>query len=880
MTPRPGREFGNNLRSRFGWRRVEDDVAQELDANDDLRRREEPGSSRPTPAARAAIIEECAAIATATDRSTRRLQPLEETWQDLKHGWRSLRARPGFAAGSIFTIALGLGANTAIFALVNAVYLRPLPIDPDGRLVRIREYSTAPDGSRRQVDASRRTFDAVVAAPNLVSDAVIVNSTSLNLSLPGGVERIAAIRVSPGFTRVLNTPPAVGRTFTPDEENAGDTSGALLIGHQLWMRGFGGAPDVIGRTVAAGSRVFAVVGVMPPGFMFPYDAEAWFPARFAEDERSLVIFGHLAPGLSLDAANAQLDAIGRRVNEQLGASALGLGLNAVPARHSLVGDTGPTAVALMGSVAFLVLIACANVTMMMTSRLMARQKEVAIRASLGCGRWRQIRQFTTEAVLLFCLGAVAGWGVAYALADALVALLPNTFVEQFAMTSIPLDARVSFFALAAALVVGLVFGLIAAMRATKGDLTGAMKEGGRAMSGGRSRRTVSGLVAVEIALAFVLVAGAGLLIDHVYRVSQRDVGFRSEPLLTFQMEFRDQRFASGPARTALLAAATARLRALPGVEAVGVTTVNPFCCGDWGARLSVEGQTPSSPAAIPVVRHQLVTPDFFDTLGIRLREGRLFTAQDREGAAPVVVVDETFARRFWPGERATGKRVKRGALDSQYPWMTVVGIVDHIDANGEYAEAWYLPFAQWPLGPSSVEAHVMVRSSGDPLALVPVVRKAMAEIDSAMPVHEPARLSDLEHERHQQDRLAAAISGTLAASGLILAVAGVYALMSFAVAGDARDIGIRLALGAPRRRVLGEVLTRALRLAFIGALAGVPLTWLGARLMRSLIADIGSLDPSVVAGVAAVLTLSVAVAALIPARRALRIDPLRALRES
>jgi putative ABC transport system permease protein len=876
MPRRRTREFGANLRSLLGWRRTADDIREELGVHAEMRAADGL-PARPSPAADS-WVSASAALLDRGDRAARRLQWIEEAWLDLRHAVRTLRARPGFALGSLVTIALGLGANTAIFALVNAVYFRPLPIDPDGRLVRVREYSLAPDGTRRQVDASRAVFDAVVAADGLLEDAVILNANSINLMIGDVAERVQATRTSAGLTRVLSTPPAIGRAFTPEEERQGEASGALLIGHRLWQQSFGGDPGIVGRQVAGGARTYTIVGVMPPGFEFPYDAEAWLPARFAETERSLAIFGHLAPGVALPAANARLDGIGRALNEARGPAALGLGLNAVPARAALMDEDGRRAVALMGGVACLVLIGCANVTMLLTSRLLARRREVAIRASLGCGRGRQIRQFVVESLLLFALGGVAGWGLAVLIKDSLIVLIPGPFVDQLGMTSVALDGRVALVAMALAAAAGLAFGLMAAVRATRGNLHAGVKDGGPLSTSRQSRRTIGALVVVEIAMALVLVAGAGLLVQNAAALGRRDVGFRVDGLLTFQTEFRGDRYATGGSRLQFLDAALERLRALPGVEGAAVTTVNPFCCGDWGARMTVEGQPPVGADQALVVQHTMVTPDLFSTLGVRLSEGRLFTADDREGRPHVVIVDEPFARRFWPGASAIGKRVKRGLHDSDQPWMTVVGIVAPIDANGEYGEMWYLPLAQWPLGPSSTAAHVMLRTSVDPLSLVPAARGAIAAVDPLMPAFRPATMAALGRERFMQDRIGATITGILAACGLLVAVVGVYALMSAAVAGDAREIGLRLALGAPRRRVLGGVMRRALGLASAGVIVGLPLAWAGIGGLQTLIAGLRPLDFPLLSGVVVVLVVAVASAAIIPARRAVRIDPLRSLR--
>jgi predicted permease len=515
--------------------------------------------------------------------------------------------------------------------------------------------------------------------------------------------------------------------------------------------------------------------------------------------------------------------------------------------------------------------------MLLASRLAARQKEVAIRASLGCGRGRLIRQFVVETLLLFALGGVVGWALAVLIKDSLVVLIPRTFVEQLGMTSVALDGRVAAVAMTVAVIAGLIFGLLAAARATRGDLHALVKDGARTSTAGR-RRTIDALVVGEIALALVLVAGAGLLIQNVAALGRREVGFRPDGLLTFQVEFRGERYATGGARLQFLDAALPRLRALPGVIDAAVITVNPFCCGDWGARMTAEGQPPVPAEQAAVVQHAMVTPELFSTLQIRLLEGRLFTDQDREGRLPVVVVDEPFARRFWPGESAVGKRVKRGLHTSDQPWMTIVGVVAPIDANGEYAEMWYLPLAQWPLGPSSASAHVMLRTAGDPMAMLAAARGAIVAADPVMPVFRATTMTDLGRERFAQDRIGAVITAILASGGLLLAVLGVYGLMSAAVAGGARDIGIRLALGASRWRVLGGVVWRALRLAAMGVVIGVPLAFLAVRGLQSLIAGLRPLDLPLAGAVSAVLIAAVTLAALLPARRAVRIDPLRSLR--
>ncbi|HET9372116.1 MAG TPA: ABC transporter permease [Vicinamibacterales bacterium] len=888
--PRSQRRFGSNLSSLFGWRRPVEDVQDELELHaelraEDLERRGMPRDAARTEVARrradpAAVARICAADAGAGDRDSHRRQWLGELIFDLKYGFRMLRAQPGFAAVTLITIALGLGANTALFGVVNAIFFRPLPIDPEGRLVRVREYSLSPDGRRRQVDASRRSFDAVLAMTDQFERIVAFSGSSLNIAGPTGVERASVIRVSPGMTSLIGIAPAIGRTFSADEERAGDASGVLIISHRLWSRAFGRSADLAALDVTADGRRFAVVGVMPDGYHFPYNADAWTPATYDPDQRLLAIFARVKPGVDLPALNAKLEATGRRLNELYPQVLAGLGLNAVTAREAVSDNEGPLSVALMSSVGFLLLIGCANVAMLLTTRFAVRQREVVVRAALGCGRARQLRQFVTETVLLFLLGGAAGIVVAVWLKDALVALLPDTMPQQMGVTSVPLDWRVWVFGLTLSCLCGLAAGIVAAARASRSDFSVVMKSGGRSAASTASRRVLGGLVIAEIALALVLLTGASLMIRSVNRLLNRDLGLAASGLLTFQIELSHPKYRAGDARVALMDEAIGRIAALPGVSGVGATTVNPICCGDWGARISIEGQPAAQPSQpLATVHHRLVTPDFFTTMQIPLREGRTFTPADREGSQLALVVDARFARRFWPNESAIGKRVKRGGYDSPQPWLTIVGVVGAVDDSGEYTETWYLPYAQFPLSPSGDGAHVMVRAAvGDPLALVPSIRDAVLAADESLAMFEAATMTELKQRQVATDRVGATVIAALAGAGLLLAVVGVYGLLAFAVAQETRDIGVRVALGASGRAIVAHIATRALRLTAIGLGVGVAISIVAARLLRSLLVDVGTLDSAAIAVAASALALGAAAATVVPIRRALKLDPLMTLK--
>jgi putative ABC transport system permease protein len=793
---------------------------------------------------------------------------------DLTYAWRSLRARPGFTLVALLTIGLGLGANTAIFGVVNTVYLRPLPFDAENRLMRVQEFSLAPDGTRRRVSALGATFELVRDHVHSFDAVVAQTGASFTLDAGGGAERVAATLVSAGWGGLLGLPPALGRHFSADEDRA-DDSRVVLIGHGLWQRHFGSRPETIGATLRLSGADYTVIGVMPPGFRYPYDAELWLPARFSP-EQSLYVLARLAPGATLEQANAELSAISDRVAERFPHRA-GMGVDAHSARTNIQQGEDRLAVALMGGVGFLLLIACANVAMLLTTRFASRQREVAVRAALGCGRTRQVRQFVTESLLLFTIGGVLGLLLTLWLKESLVLLVPRVLATQLAMGDVSVDGRVVAFGFVLALLAGLAFGIVAALRASSADLQGLMKQGGRSSTGGGGR-TLNSLVVAEIALAVVLLTGAGSILTAFQRAQRGDLGFMPDGLLTFRLDLSQGGYAQGSARLDLISRLQQRLAALPGAVSAGAISVNPLCCGDWGARVVVEGQMPASAEATPVVFHRYVTPGALETMGVRLLAGRLFSSQDTQFSLPVVVVDEPFERRFFPNGTAIGGRVKRAPYDSPNPWLTVVGVVADVQEEGEYHEGWYLPYAQDPLGPSAQHAHMLVRSGGDPLALAGAVRHALTEIDPRVAPYAFTTMDQLRSEQLQQDRMGTVLILLFAGFGLLLAMLGVYGLTAFVVAQRTREIGVRLVLGATPSRVILQVLTAGLRLAAAGVVLGVGGALAATRVLASVLPEVGGANLLVVGGAAALLALVALAASAVPAARVIGLDPASVLR--
>ena len=887
MTRGPRREFGNNLRSLAGWRDASEDVRAEMELHVDLRARDlEAQGLTPQAAldqairevgARDRVAPAVAALAARTDRASAWRQRVDEFGQDVRYALRSFRRTPAFTVLALLTIALGLGANAAIFSVVNVAFFTPLPFDPDNTLVRVREYRRAADGSIVHVDASRRTADAAAARADLFSATVPVSGVGRALARDGGAVRVAAMRVGPGFTSVVGIAPMLGRTFTDEEEDAGDNSGAALISHRLWQNVLGGDQSVLGTTLRLDGRPHAVVGVLPPNFHIPYDTDVWSPSRFAENERSIFIFARLAPNVTLEQARAGLDPVGRALSEQYPELMRGLGVTAMQARDYFVDDDDRVALALMGSVVFLLLIACSNVALLLTTKFASRRKEVAVRAALGCGRGRQIRQFVTEGVVLFTAGGAIGLVVALWLRDSLTVFLPETFAGQVGIEGIPLDFRVFGFSAALSMAAGVAFGLVAALRAGRADINSVMKGGSRSVAGAASRGTLGTFVIAEVALALVLLTAAGMMIRSFQRAQKLDLGFDPRGVLTMQVDLSAERYLSAEARRGFLERALERARAMPGVVTAGATTVNPLCCGDWGMRVTPEGSQSASATDTPIVQHFIVTPGYFEAIAQPLVQGRAFSAADVPGAELVVIVDRAFAERFWPGQNPIGKRVKRGTLDSPYPWLTVVGVVGTAREEGEYTEAWYQPFAQQAMGPSATGAHLMLRASGDPGLLASQVRAAAADIDPDLALYDITTLDTLRAESMRQERLGTIVTAMFAIAGILLAALGLYGVLSFVVSEDLREIAIRLALGASRIGVLALIVGRGARMTAIGLVLGAAGAFAASTVFARLLQDARP-DWRIIAGASVVLMIAALAASLLPARRALRLDPLQTLR--
>jgi putative ABC transport system permease protein len=807
---------------------------------------------------------------------------LTDLLQDLRFGIRALRRNPGFATAIVLTLALGIGATTAIFSIVNTVLLRALPFPRSDRLVRIRNYSLAPGGERNRYGVTPRNFVALQEQADVLSGVVGLYATSATLTGGERPERLEVVGVSSGWAQVLGVDPVAGRLFSVDEERQGQGSLVAIVALSLAESRFGGAAPAIGRELLLDERRYTVVGVMPGRFAFPYAAAVWVPWRFdPSDGRngSIAVFGRLRDGVTLARTQADIEIIARRLEAEFPLTNRGVGLDAEPIRASFMDGEDRIVAALLAAVAFLLLIACANVANLLLARGVSREREFAVRTALGAGRLRQVRQLLTESLVLSVAGGAVGLLFAAWLVGSLGALVPDVLSGQLGLSGADLDGRALGFSLLLALATGTGFGLVPAWTTTRRGSHDLLREGARASGSPRSRHLLGGFVLSEVALAVALLVGAGTMVQNFARLERARLGFDTSSLLTLRVSLEGARYADGARREAFVTGALEAIRATPGVVEAGLTTVNPLCCGDWGARITVEGR-PTGPDAPPqIVAHQYVAPGFFRAMGIRLIKGRLFTERDRRGSLPVVVVDERFANRFWPGQDPIGRRVRRERADAEFPWLTVVGVVGAIRDASDYTEAWYLPYAQGALGPSAGDLHFMVRAQAVTPQLVQAVQGAIVRVDPQTAVFETTTMAVLRAERLSADRMGAVVGGLLGTFGLLLAALGVYGVIAFSVGCRRREISVRMALGASRLQVLAMVLRQGLAMALPGVALGLIGVAVLVRVSGSTAFGAQGPTAAIYAVVAGTLTAVAVLASLLPARRAAEVDPMSVLKE-
>lgn len=803
---------------------------------------------------------------------------------DLRYAVRSLLRWPGFTFVAVLTLALGIAANTAAFSLISSILLRPLPLQDPDRVVRVREVR-GEGGENQVMSLTPRTWKLWRRDSRAFQD--IAASTGAELNLTGGdaPERFDGASISANFFSVLGIRPILGRDFRPEESEPGK-DGVVLLGHSVWQRRFGGNPNVLGTNLTLNGRVHVVIGVMPPALSHPYEAEMWIPLGANpphENANYLYTPGRLAPGVSLEKAEADLAALASHLTDQYSPKSAPTGAKLTPLHEELVGSIRPLLIALLAAAGFVLLIACANVSNLLLARSLEQSREVAIRSALGASPGRLARLYVAQSLTLTLCGCAAGLLLAMWSIDSLVSFSPiaTEAIQEFDARA-RLDVATLIYSVLAAVAVGIAFGLVPALRAARTDPQAALREQDRSSTAGPGGRRMLGLLVIaELAIALVLLVGAGLLMQSFNKVYRQDRGFDPKGVLTVELSFPRSRYADLRSRAELLRGSLERIRALPGVISAGATSVQPLFPGTWTAPFSVEGKPAPENPGYYLTHHRVVTPDYFSTLHIPLVQGRTFTEQDGPDAPIVVVVSHSLAERYWPGEEAVGKRVKLGLANGDDPWMTVIGVVGTLreteDENLKAPDAWYLAYSQ-DGGGFYDSMTLVVRTEQDPRALVPGVSKAVWAVDPDLAVFNISTMEDLLGRSVRQERFAALLVGLFGALGLLLAVVGVYGVVSYLSGQRTREIGLRIALGASRGDVLRLVLRQGMPLVAAGVAIGVLVALGLTRLAQSLLFEVSATDPATFLA-CAVLLLGVAfTACLLPAARATRLDPLDALR--
>jgi putative ABC transport system permease protein len=801
---------------------------------------------------------------------------IQNVLADLRYGARLLRQSPSFSAIAVCALALGIGANSAIFSMVNALLLRALPYQAPERLVMVWEDATFV-GFPRNTPAPGN-YAEWKAQNTVFTDMAATRGAAANLTTEGPPEQVIGRRVTANFFDVLGVRPAIGRMFTAEEDRA--NASLVLLSYGLWQRRYAGDPGIIDRTILMSGNKVTVIGVMPRGFVFRNrEIDFWAPAGFSPADLAnhgshyLNVLARLKPGLSVERARSEMRAIAERLQAQYPDSNSRVGVVVVPLREDLLGKTRLAVLVLMGAAGCVLLIACANLANLLLARAVAPRREMAVRAALGAGRGRLIRQMMTEGVLLSLIGGALGLGIARAGMIFLARLAPL----GFAADGVALDGQLLGFTLALSLATGLVFSIVPAIQLSGTSLNDALRQGGRGGIGGRRATTRDALVVVEVAAALVLLAGAGLMLKTLARLRAIDVGFRPDHLLTMRTSLPRAKYQEPARRVAFFERVIAGVEALPGVESAGYNSTLPFTATGNTEGYRVEGrERPPGEPGDALLR--VGTNRYLETLGVRLVEGRLPDGRDSESAPRVIVINETLAKRYWPRESALGHRI---TMSGREVWRTIIGVVKDVRERGyelEMKPGVYIPYAQivdtWAQ-PDSLVARV----NGDPGAMTAAVRRVIASVDPEQPiaaVRTMEEILDLDVEDRSQQM---ALLGSFAALALSLATIGLYGVLSYAVSQRSREIGLRIALGASVRNVAGMIVGRGLALTGAGLAIGLAGAAAATRAMQSMLYGVEAIDPTTFAGVSALLTLIAALACWIPARRAARVDPIVTLRE-
>jgi predicted permease len=814
---------------------------------------------------------------------------------DIRYGLRQLIKHPAFTIIAVLTLALGIGANTAIFSVVNAVLLKPLPFPEPDQLIAVGMTDTRQKGDANLNSLSYPDFFDFRDQNRTLASAAVYRNRSFALTSEAGATSLQGVKVSAEFFDVIGIKPKMGRAFVRDDEQGGGGAGGfkVIISHDFWQRHFGGDPNVIGRTVTLDRREHNVIGVMPAGFQFPIQNDPInFYVSIAEDaanpdgsqpqtkqrgNHSLEAVARLKPGARVTQAQSDLAAIAAELARQYSDSNTHFGVLTKPLREEMIGDVRTALYILFGAVVCVLLIANANVANLLLARASARGKEIALRAAMGASRVRIIRQLLTESVLLAGLGGLFGLLLAQWGTEALVKTVPENIPR---ISNIQLDASVLVFTLLVSLATGVIFGLVPAWQASHVDLNSSLKAGTRTGGGGEGKgRVRNALIMAEVALALVLLISAGLLIQSFARLGGVQPGLRTERLLTARVSLPDVTYPKNENIIAFFEQFMPRVRAIPGVESASAIVPLPLSGSNMVTSFDIEesplpeGQRPGAPV-------RLITTDYFKTMGIPVRQGRIFDERDRMDSTPVVIVNERFAQKYFPGKNVLGKRIQPGfsADDSGEKIREIVGVVGnvkHLSLKNEDSPEMYLPHTQIPFQIMSIVIRTKV---SDPNTITNSLRKELAAMDATIPLTSVRVFDEYISKSLARPRFNTLLLSIFAGTALVLTAIGIYGVLAYSVAQRTSEIGIRIALGAGKSSIFRLIVGQAMTLVGISLVLGLAGAFAATRLLSSLLFGVGAADPGTFAGIVVLVSVVAFVAAWLPARRATRVDPIIALR--
>jgi predicted permease len=808
-------------------------------------------------------------------RDTRGVGLVESILRDASYSVRVLIKNYAFTIVVIATLALGIGANTAIFSFANGILLRPLPYPQSERLVVLDETAL-----KRGIDSMSVSYPNFLdwQEQNKVFEDIGIYFGASRFALSGAGEpvEVRGFYISHGLFEILRVSPQLGRTFTANEDRP-DEDAVVILGNNLWQRNFGGDPNIIGRKITISNRARTVVGVMPPGFRFPQVSDMWVPVAlttktFTRTDHGLNSIARLKDGVSINEAQAELTNIAARIEQQNPVTNEGLGVKVTSLHDTLTGDYREALIILLGVVGCVLLVACVNVANLMLARATARQKEFALRAALGASRWRIMRQLLVESLLLASVGGVAGFILSIWALRLLLKAIP---IQLPFWMNFGIDLRVLGFTAGITLLTGLLFGAAPALQTSRVDLNDTLKEGGRGSAGVRARAR-SLLVVTEIALSLVVLVGAGLMIQSFLRLKRVHIGLNAHNVLTASISLPRSKYKEDEQRAAFFKQLVERVSNLPGVEAASATATVPLSGDGWGRSLTVEGFPVLPVGQAPMIQHTVVTPGYFRTMNIPLLAGRDFNDTDAKDSPDVTIIDERLAREYWPNESPIGKRIRFGPPEDNEPWHTIVGVVGsvrHQRMQEDTRKSVYLPHRKMPVGGLAL----MARTTSNPEDLAGAIRREVAQLDPDLPMS-VSTMDEVVAESIWQPRLYATLFGAFAGGALLLALIGIYGVMAFLVQTRTHEIGVRMALGASTRDVFKLIVGRGMKLTAVGVLIGLAGAIALTRLMHSLLFNTSATDPVTFILISLLLAVAAFLACYLPARRAAKVDPLIALR--